>query len=68
MKCGMVVVVVVVVVLIVCGKVEYGLLVEQVVKGYEQYLNVNLVVEFGQCVEVCGWEDLNVDCNLSGFE
>lgn len=68
MKRGMVLAAVVVVVLAACSKADRGPSVEQVAKGYEQYLNANLVAELGQRVEVRGWEDLNVDCNQSGPE
>lgn len=57
MKRGMVVAAVAAVALIACGKAEQGPSVEQVAKGYEQYLNVNLVAELGQRVEVRGWDD-----------
>ncbi len=68
MKRGMVLAAVVVVVLAACSKADRGPSVEQVAKGYEQYLNANLVAELGQRVEVRGWDDLNVDCNQSGPE
>lgn len=68
MKRGMVPAAVVVVVLAACSKADQGPSVEQVAKGYEQYLNANLVAELGQRVEVRGWDDLNADCNQSGPE
>lgn len=66
MKRGMVVAAVAVVVLAACSKADQAPSVEQVAKGYEQYLNANLVAELGQRVEVRGWDNLNVDCKQSG--
>jgi len=68
MKRGMVTAAVAVVVLAACSMAAKGPSMEQVAKGYEQYLNANLVAELGQRVEVRGWEDLNADCNPSGPE
>ncbi|WP_423164525.1 hypothetical protein [Stenotrophomonas maltophilia] len=68
MKRGIVAAAVAAVVLTACSKADQGPSVEQVAKGYEQYLNANLVAELGQRVEVRGWDDLNVDCNQSGPE
>lgn len=68
MKRGIVIAAVAVVTLAACSKADHGPSVEQVAKGYEQYLNANLVAELGQRVEVRGWEDLNADCNPSGPE
>lgn len=66
MKRGIVAAAVAAVVLAACSKADQGPSMEQVAKGYEQYLNANLVAELGQRVEVRGWEDLNADCNPSG--
>ncbi len=68
MKRGIVAAAVAAVVLGACSKADHGPSVEQVAKGYEQYLNANLVAELGQRVEVRGWEELNADCNQSGPE
>lgn len=68
MKRGIALAAVVVVVLAACSKADQGPSVEQVAKGYEQYLNADLVAVLGQRVEVRGWDDLNVDCNQSGPE
>lgn len=68
MRRGMVIAAVAVVALAACSKADHGPSVEQVAKGYEQYLNANLVAELGQRVEVRGWESLDADCNQSGPE
>ncbi|EOW2136400.1 MULTISPECIES: hypothetical protein [Stenotrophomonas] len=68
MKRGMVPAAVVVVVLAACSKADQGPSVEQVAKGYEQYLNANLVAELGQRVEVRGWDNLSADCSQTGPE
>ncbi len=68
MKRGIMAAAAAVVVLAACSKADQGPSVEQVAKGYEQYLNANLVAELGQRVEVRGWEDLNVNCSQSGPE
>lgn len=68
MKRGMVAAAVAIVGLAACSKADQGPSMEQVAKGYEQYLNANLLAELGQRVEVRGWEDLNADCNPSGPE
>ncbi|WP_188238823.1 hypothetical protein [Stenotrophomonas maltophilia] len=68
MKRGTVVAAVAAVAMIACGKAEQGPSVEQVAKGYEQYLNANLVAELGQRVEVRGWDNLSADCSQTGPE
>ncbi|BBO50844.1 TPA: hypothetical protein ACKP7Q_000081 [Stenotrophomonas maltophilia] len=68
MKRGMVAAAVAIVGLAACSKADQGPSMEQVAKGYEQYLNENLVAELGQRVEVRGWDNLSADCSQTGPE